>query len=276
MSTDVGKIKDIDARIIFRSIKFTGDQSTHDRVNFWLVSFTSKLRFIKSLRGLKVGQIFRMLEDTNRISEVYRGNELFRLGYKEEFLKLVAENFIKDERILYYLGSSKEEGGFLGLAVVPTNLFYSNISKPYSKVKKYIQAKILLSQKSDQIQKEITDHLMDILKKELGQERWEKILEMSAGSRLLRSGTTKSWPIVGNSIYTAYTILLPIYPARAHMHPGAKRSGERAKYPKALLKELVQLFQERFPEDFKDLTEKDVVRCIQYRRVDAHPEKTLQ
>ena len=265
MTTDVEKIKDVDGRIGFRSIGFTGDISTYGRVNLLLELFDSKLRFIKSLKGLKVGQIFKLLEDTNRISKVYRGNELFRLGYKEEFLKLIAENFIKDKRILYYWGSSKKEEGFLGLAVVPAKLFYSNMSKPSSKVKKYIQVKIPLSQKPDQIQKEIADHLMDILKKELGQERWEKILEMSAGSGLLRSGSIKGWPLVRNTIFTVYTILLPIYQTRAHMYGLQKWRGEKAKYPEALLKDIVQLFQERFRGDFEDLTERDIVSSINYR-----------
>ena len=104
-----------------------------------------------------------------------------------------------------------------------------------------------------------------ILSRELGQERWNEILEMEASSGLLRSGSIKSWPLVKDTIYSVYTLLLPIYPTRAHMYGLKKHKGEKAKYPKALLKDLVQLFQEHFPEDLMDLTEENVISCIQYR-----------
>lgn len=257
----VEEIKDVDARITFRSIKYTGNFSIYERVNLLLQWFASHLKFLKSLEGQKIKQVFKLIEGASRISAVYRGMDTFTLKYREEFLKFIADSLMEDKRIFYCLGKDNS----LGLAVIPTTLFSKPKRAYYSKIQKYIRVKISLSQKSGQVLKEISDNLRNILKQELGQESWNKILETKAGTKLLRSGSIKSWPLAGDTIYTAYTILLPIYPTRAHLYGLQKWEGEKAKYPKALLKDLVQLFQERFQEDFKDLTESDVRRSIQYR-----------
>ena len=267
MATDTEEIKDIDARIAHRSMRVTGDVSVHQDVTLLLEIFAFQLKFLKSLRKLKIKQIFKLIEGTDRISGVFGGSRIFTFSYRLEFLKFMADSLMTDKRIFYYMGSSKKEGGFIWLAVVPTALLSSSTSgeSPFSKIEEYIQARVSLVEKSELVLKEIADHLRDILGQELGQERWDKILEMKAGRGLLRSGPVKGWPLVKEMIYTAYTILLPIYPARAHMYKLQKWEGEKARYPKALLKDLVQLFVERFPEDLKDLTEGDIVSCIKYR-----------
>jgi hypothetical protein len=262
---DFERIEDIDARISARSIKYTGNFSVYEALNLLLEIFTSRLKFLKSLRGLKVKQVFELtIEGANRISEVHRDSKVFPLKYREDFLKLIANSLMKDKRILYVMGSSKEEGDFLGLAVIPTALLSSLEKSSLSEIQECIRAKIPY-QESNQMLENVVDSLRDILSQELGQERWNEILETKAGSGLLRSGPIKSWPFVGDTIYTAYNLLLPIYPIRAHMYKQQKWEGEKAKYPKALLKDLVQLFQERFPKDLKELTEENVTRCIQYR-----------
>jgi len=265
--TNIDEIGDIDARIVQRSLKFTGSFSIPQAINLLLGMLAFRLKFFKSLRGLKVKQVFELIEDTDRVSEVFRESKIFNFGYQLEFLKFLADSLMDDKSIFYYMGSSKKEGGFLGLAVIPTALLFSKISRksPLSKLQRYIQAKISLSERSEEILKKAAHHLKDILSRELGQERWDEILEKEASSGLLRSGSVRSWPLVKDTIYAVYTVLLPIYPVRAHVYGRKKHEGEKAKYPKALLKDMVQLFREHFPEDLMDLTEENVVSCIQYR-----------
>jgi hypothetical protein len=264
--TNIDEIGDIDARIVQRSLVFTGSFSIPQASNLLLEMLAFRIKFFKSLRGLKVKQVFKLIEGTDRISEVFGESKIFNFGYELEVLKFLADSLMDDKSIIFYMGSSKKEGGFLGLALIPTALLFSKNSRKssFSKVQRYIQAKISLSGRSEEILKKTADQLKDILSRELGRERWNEILEMEASSGLLRSESVKSWPLVKDTIYTVYTLLLPIYPTRAHVYGRKKQAGEKAKYPKALLRDLVQLFQEHFPEDLMDLTEKNVISCIQY------------
>ena len=256
--TDPEKIEDVEARIGFRSVKITGTLVALDLINNTFMMLASDLKLLKSLRGLTVREALKIAKDAGRVSERFENIAIYIGGYKEEVLKLIAENFLK-KRVVYYINKSKQEGLFMGLALVPK----STLS--VAEVQKNVQVKIPLSQKSAEIQKVLTNHLENILKEEIGRDTWRKIIEMPVGRKLLRSGSMKSWPLVKDTISLLYTILLPLYPSRAHMRGFKKWRGEKTKYPQALIRDLVQLFHGRFLEDFKDLTEKDIISCVQYR-----------
>ncbi len=260
MAIDFEKVADIDSRIASRSMTYAGDFSIYQKADVLLGMFPLKL--LKTLTGLTVKQVFEAIGGADRINELFRNSKIFPLKYREEFLIFLANRLMRDKWILYHIGESKKGESCLGLAVVPTNYLGPHRggrdNRSSRKIKQYLRAEIPF-QEHQQMIREITEHLMEILKEELGQERWNKVLEMKAGSGLLRIGAIKGWPIFGDTIYQLYKVLLPIYPTLAH---GA---GGEAKYPRALMRDLVELVKERFPDDFGDLTERDVVRCVQYR-----------
>jgi hypothetical protein len=258
--TDPEKIKDVEARIGFRSMKVKGNLVVLDLINNTFMMLASRLKLLKSLRGLNVREALKIAKDANRVSERFGNAEIYIRSYKEDVLELIAENFL-EKFVVHYINESKQEGLCMGLALVQK----SALSEPG--VQEKVQVMIPLSQKSTEIQKVLTDHLEKLLKEEMGPDKWKKIMEMPVGRKLMRSGSMKSWPIVRNTIYNLYATMLPLYPSRAHIYGFNKKwQGEKAKYPQALLRDLIQLFQERFPKDFKDLIEKDVISCVQYRK----------
>ncbi len=104
MITNVDEIGDIDARMVQRSLIFTGNFSIPQAVNLLLGMLGFRLKFFKSLRGLKVKQALKLIEDTDRVSEVFGESKIFDFGYRLEVLKFLADSIMKDKSIFYYMG----------------------------------------------------------------------------------------------------------------------------------------------------------------------------
>jgi hypothetical protein len=257
---DADKIEDVEARIGFRSVRITGTCApVLDLINDTFMMLASDLKLLKSLRGLTVREALKIAKDAGRVYQRFEDIAIYVRGYKEEILALIARNFLK-KRVVYIIEKSKEGGLSIGVTLA------SETALSAQKVKKNVQVKMSLAEEGGKIQKFLAAQLENIMKEEVGRDAWEKIMEMAVGRKLMRSGSMKSWPFVKDAIYLLYTTLLPFYPSRAHMRELKEWTGEKAKYPQALMRDLVQLFHERLPEDFKDLTEKDVISCVQYRK----------
>lgn len=246
---DPNEITDIDARISFRSISQTGSLLTYEKANTLLLLLSGELQFLKKFREYKVGEALDILNESSHIFDNDEKFGLLNLSYRNKILHLIAEKYLK-KSIVYHIG----KGGSLQVAL------YEGTKK-----KNICKVKIPLHQKSNEVLKSTTDSLETILKYEL-KDKWDKLMKEPMSKKLVRRGDIKSWPIVKERIYILYTILLPIYPSRAHMYGLKKWEGQKAKYSDSLTKDIVQILKERFPNDLKNLTEGVIESCIQYRK----------
>ena len=257
------EIEDVDSRIVFRSIKYKHSLSTYEICNAFLTILGPRIKFLKSMAGITIRAAIKKAEEFKSIEERY-GKDLMAWSYKTELLEHISEQFLKEKEYNKIIENSEEGETFLRLVLIPKNVKKPSKKgkKTSSEIEKHTFAKIPFSKSGH---KAGAFQLEKALKQELGKPKWDKIMKMKAGTGLLRKSPIKSWPIMKDTISFLYTLLHPIYPSTARKQINKKLEGEKALYPQALLRDLVELLRERFPDDLKDLTKDNIVSTIQYR-----------
>lgn len=98
----------------------------------------------------------------------------------------------------------------------------------------------------------------------------EKIGKRETRGRAKTEGASiKNWPLIGETIWMVYEILWPIYIQAAEaQRPSADAAQDEPppSYPHSLLEDIARLFRTEFPECLSDLTTRDVLSRVQYRR----------